>query len=216
MLDLMTINKELFVTKKAKSGNNVVVFARMTWPKLFTASVNKADRDKPNAVKKFYLNLLLPPQTDLGFLKEECAKCAVTRWGADKLKEMRVKSPFLKAEDYKYEGHLPGWTFLRLSAISKPQVVELMNGVVTRITEDDLERVYGGRWAQVTLNPFAYPKAGAPSLGNTGISLGLNNVMLLNHDEALGGRMKAEDEFEAPEGDFGAPATGTATIDNLF
>lgn len=129
---------------------------------------------------------------------------------------MKLKTPFLKAEEYKYEGHLPGWTFLRLSAISKPQIVELKNGVVTRITDDDPEIVYGGRWAQVTVNPFPYPKAGAQSLGNNGISLGLNNVMLLNHDEALGGRMKAEDEFEAPEGNFDASAASGATIDSLF
>lgn len=214
MLDLATIDKELLVTKKVKNGNNILVFARMTWPKLFTSSVSKADQGKENAQKKYYLNLLVPPQSDLKFLKSECQRVAFERWGEDKAKTMKIKNPFLKAEDYKYEGHLPGWTFLRLSAISKPQLVELKNGTFIRIAEDDPEVVYGGRWAQVTVNPFAYPKAGAQSLGTNGISLGLNNVLLLNHDEGLGGRMKAEDEFEAPEGDFGS--AGGDTVDSLF
>ncbi len=213
MLDLTTIDKNLLITRKANNGNNIVIFGRMSWPKLFTAEINKADSANPNAKKKFNLNLLIPPSADLSYLKTRCQELAKERWG-DKLKDMKLKSPFLKAEDYKYEGHLPGWTYLRLSAISKPQVVEAKDGALFRITEEDPEIVYSGRWAQVTINPFAYPKAGAPNLGNNGISLGLNNVMLLMHDEALGGRMKAEDEFEAV--DVPESATGGKTVDEMF
>jgi len=210
MLDLATIDPKLLITRKANNGNNVVVFGRMSWPKLFTASVNKADLGKENAQKKYSLNLLIPPSADLKYLKERCQEVAKERWG-DKLATMKLKTPFLKAEDYKYEGHLPGWTYLRLSAISKPQVVEAKDGALIRINEDDPEIVYSGRWAQVTVNPFAYPKAGAQSLGNNGVSIGLNNVLLLNHDEGLGGRMKAEDEFEAVD----VPA-GATTVNDLF
>ncbi len=213
MLDLTTIDKSLLVSRKANNGNNIVIFGRMSWPKLFTAEVNKADAGKADAKKKFQLNLLIPPSADLSYLKNRCQELAKERWG-DKLSTLKLKSPFLKAEDYKYEGHLPGWTYLRLSAISKPQVVEAKDGALIRIAEEDPELVYSGRWAQVTVNPFAYPKAGAQDLGNRGISIGLNNVMLLMHDESLGGRMKAEDEFEAAEVPEGS--TGGKTVDELF
>lgn len=212
MLDLTTIDKDLLVSRKANNGNNIVIFGRMSWPKLFKAEVNNADKDKPDAVKKYYLNLLIPPSADLKYLKERCQGLVKERWG-DKV-PAKLTSPFKKAEDYKYEGHLPGWTYLRLSAISKPQVVEAKDGALFRITEEDPEIVYSGRWAQVTVNPFAYPRAGSPNLGNNGISIGLNNVMLLMHDESLGGRMKAEDEFEAVEIPGGS--TGGKTIDELF
>lgn len=213
MLDLATIDPKLLITRKANNGNNIVLFGRMSWPKLFTATVNKADEGKENAQKKYTLNLLVPPATDLKYLKDRCQECAKDRWG-DKLSTMKLKSPFLKAEDHKYEGHLPGWTYFRLSAITKPQVVEAKDGTLIRIAEEDGEIVYSGRWAQVTINPFAYPKAGAQNLGNNGISLGLNNVMLLHHDDSLGGRLKAEDEFEAAEI---LGITGTArTVDELF
>lgn len=213
MLDLTTIDPSLLVTRKANNGNNIVVYGRMSWPKLFKAEVNKADAGKENALKKFNLNLLIPPSADLKYLKLRCQETATDRWG-DKVATMKLKSPFLKAEDYKYEGHLPGWTYLRLSAITKPQVVEAKNGVMTRITEEDPEIVYSGRWAQVTINPFAYPKAGAANLGNNGISLGLNNVLLLQHDESLGGRMKAEDEFESAGAGF--ESAEAAGVENLF
>lgn len=213
MIDLTTIDKDLLVSRKANNGNNIVIFGRMSWPKLFTAEINKADSANPNAKKKFNLNLLIPPSFDLSYLKNRCQELAKERWG-DKLSTLKLKSPFLKAEDYKYEGHLPGWTYLRLSAISKPQVVEAKDGALIRIAEEDPEIVYSGRWAQVTVNPFAYPKAGTQDLGNRGISIGLNNVLLLMHDEGLGGRMKAEDEFEVAEAPEGS--TGGKTVDELF
>lgn len=213
MLDLTTIDKNLLISRKANNGNNIVIFGRMSWPKLFTAEINKAETGKPDAKKKYSLNLLVPPSSDLKYLKERCQEVAKERWG-EKLKDMKLKSPFLKAEDYKYEGHLPGWTYLRLNAISKPQVVEAKDGALIRIAEENPEIVYSGRWAQVTVNSFAYPKSGLQDLGNRGISIGLNNVMLLMHDEGLGGRMKAEDEFEAA--DVSEGTTSGKTVDELF
>lgn len=215
MLDLSTIDKKLLIAKKAEKSNNIIIFGRITWPKLFVASVNKADQGKPDAKKKYYLNVLLPPESNLKELKEKCQEIVMERWG-EKVKTMKIKSPFLKAEDYKYEGHLPGWTFLRLNSIEKPQVVDAISGNLVRITEDDPEIVYGGRWAQISVNPFVYPKAGVPSLGNNGVSIGLRNVKLMNHDEGLGGRIKAEDEFEAPEGEFSGATGGDSTVDDMF
>ena len=136
-------------------------------------------------------------------------------WGS-KAKDMKIKSPFLKAEEFKYEGSLPGWTVLRLTSDSKPTVLDAAQnaGSLIKLTEEDPETVYPGRWCTVSLNCFAYDVN-----GNKGVSFGLNNIMLLNHDDSLGGRMKAEDEFEAPEGSFaaaGGSETGDAEIDSMF
>lgn len=211
MLDLATIPKDLLVARKADKGNNILTpLCRMTWPNLIVAKVSPIDRDKPDAKKKFSVNLLIPPLADLSALKKQCEAVAVERWG-DKVKSVKLKSPFKKAEEYDYEGHLPGWTYLRVTAISKPGVVDRLSGL--KITEEDTEVIYGGRWCVASLNAFAFPKAGAPNIGNSGISLGLNNIWLMNHDESIGGRIKPEDEFALAGDGF---ATAESTTDALF
>lgn len=212
MLDLATVNPKYLAARPAPEGKNILSpICRLSYPHLHTAKpVGK--KGDANAKKKFSVSLLIPPTCDISLLKKAAEEAAVAEWGS-KVREMRIKSPFLKAEEYKYEGYLPGWVLLRPSAESKPTVVEPKNGALIRIVEDDPEIVYPGRWATVSLNTFAYD-----TNGNKGISFGLNNVMLLNHDESLGGRMKAEDEFEAPEGDFSSAGgdSGKATVDSLF
>lgn len=210
MLDLATIPKELLAARPAKEGKNVLSpICRLSFPNLFTAkAIGK--NPKPEAKKKFSVSLLISPTCDISLLKKMASEAATAEWG-DKVRDIKLNSPFLKAEEHKYEGYLPGWTLLRPSAESKPTVVELKSGALIRITDDDPEMVYPGRWATVSLNCFAYDVN-----GNKGIAFGLNNVMLLNHDDSLGGRMKAEDEFEAPEDAFNSAATGGSTVDDLF
>lgn len=208
-LDLTTIDKTLLAARPAKEGKNILTpICRLSFPNLFTAkSVGK--NPKADAKKVYSASLLIPPTCDLTLLKKMASEAAQLEWGA-KVAEIKLKTPFLKAEDHKYEGYLPGWTLLRPSAMNKPTVVELQNGSMVKLTEDDPESVYPGRWCQVSLNAFTYDVN-----GNKGVSFGLNNVLLLNHDDSIGGRMRAEDEFEAPAGDFGS-ASGGLTIDNLF
>ena len=47
---------------------------------------------------------------------------------------------------------------------------------------------YPGRWAQATLSCFAYDNA------SKGVSFGIENVLLLDHDECFGGRPADPDE----------------------
>lgn len=210
-IDLTTLPKEYMAARPAKEGKNILSpICRLSYPHLFKA---KPIGKKDAAGKlKFSVSLLIPPTADIKLLKKAAEEAAMGEWGS-KVKEMRIKSPFLKAEDYKYEGYEPGWILIRPSAESKPTVLDAAQspGSLIKITEDDSETVYPGRWATVSLNVFAYD-----TNGNKGVSFGLNNVMLLNHDESLGGRMKAEDEFEAPEGSFGSAGGADATIDSLF
>lgn len=82
-----------------------------------------------------------------------------------------------------YEGHM----FMNVSAKTKP-------GIVDRDLDPimDSSQIYSGCYARVSINAFPYSVK-----GNKGVSFGLNNVQFLEDGEPLGGRSRAEDDFEA-------------------
>ena len=219
-LDLNTLPKELLTCRPAREGSNIISpIARLSFPTFFEPESIGND---PTGKKKYSCSLLIPPQCDLALLKKAAGEAAVAKWGADKVPEMvqqkKLKTPFLQAVDYKYDGYITGWTLLRPSSENRPTVLDAMQsaGSLIKLLEENVDYVYPGRWCVVTLNAFAYEQK-----GNKGVSFGLNNVMLLNHDESLSGRAKAEDEFEAPQGLAGAGVEGgapvkSATIESLF
>lgn len=218
MLDPVTFPKELMAATPAREGSNIITpIARLTFPTLFVPeSIDEGGK------KTYSTGLLIPPSADIALLKKAAAECATAKWG-DKVPEMiaqkKLRTPFLKAEEKKYDGYLPGWVLIRCSSQSKPAVRDAAQvaGSLVVIATDDAEIVYSGRWARVSLNAFAYSNK-----GNNGVSFGLNNVMLLHHDESLSGRAKAEDEFEVPTGLGSAPSAGGAaaptggTIESMF
>lgn len=69
-------------------------------------------------------------------------------------------------------------------------------GVVGRDLEPitDEGAVYSGCYARVSINLFPYSAS-----GNNGVSAGLNNVQFVRDGEPLGGRSRAEDDFDAYE-----------------
>lgn len=163
-----------------KTGNIITPKCRLSFPNLLEA------RTPPGSDKaKFSVSMLIPPDADIALLKKAAAEAAKEKWG-DKLPN-KMKSPFLDAGDHEYEGYIAGWLLLRASSIQKPGIVNARGEPVS----DDAE-VYPGRWACVSLRPFCYD-----TNGNRGVSFGLQNVQLLDHDEPIGGRARAEDEFEA-------------------
>lgn len=164
----------------SKSGNIITPKARLSFPTLFTA------KTAPGADKaKFGCSLLIPPDADISILIDAVKKCAKEKWG-DKLPS-KLKTPFLKAEDYEYEGYEEGWTVLRPNSLQKPGIVD---GAGNNVSEES--EVYPGRWCVASLRAFAYDTS-----GNRGVAFGLQNIQLLDHDEPIGGRARAEDEFEA-------------------
>jgi hypothetical protein len=59
--------------------------------------------------------------------------------------------------------------------------------------------VYSGVYARVSINFYAFN-----SNGNKGIACGLGNIQKVRDGEPLGGKSKAEDDFdELPDGDDG-------------
>ena len=85
-----------------------------------------------------------------------------------------------------YEGHL----FMTVSSKTRPGIVDQAVHPILDSTE-----VYSGCYARVSINAFPFSVN-----GNKGVSFGLNHVQKLADGDFLGGRSKAEDDFEAVGG----------------
>lgn len=90
-----------------------------------------------------------------------------------------------------YAGHM----YMAISSKQRPGVVDLdLNPVL------DPTQVYSGCYARVSMGAYAYSVS-----GNKGVSFGLNNVQKIRDGEPLGGRTRAEDDFDD---DFEADDSG--------
>ena len=88
-----------------------------------------------------------------------------------------------------YEGQM----FMSISSKTKPGLVDQDVNPIMDSTE-----LYSGCYARVSMNAFAYNYK-----GKKGVSFGLNHVQKLADGDYLGGRSKAEDDFDAVEADEG-------------
>lgn len=77
------------------------------------------------------------------------------------------------------------WT-IAVSSKTKPGVVDRNLQPILDSTE-----VYSGCYARVSLNAYPYSNS-----GNKGVSFGLNHVQKLADGDFLGGRSRAEDDFD--------------------
>lgn len=84
-----------------------------------------------------------------------------------------------------YEGHM----FMSVSSKTKPGIVDADVNPILDSTE-----VYSGCYARVSINAFPYNYK-----GKKGVSFGLNHVQKIKDGDYLGGRSRAEDDFDAVE-----------------
>lgn len=82
-----------------------------------------------------------------------------------------------------YAGHY----FMTVSSKTRPGVVDRNVQPILDSTE-----VYSGCYARVSINAFPFNQQ-----GNKGVSFGLNHVQKVADGDYLGGRSRAEDDFEA-------------------
>lgn len=75
---------------------------------------------------------------------------------------------------------------LNVSAKTKPGVVDQNVQPILDSTE-----IYSGCYARVSINAFPYNTS-----GNKGVSFGLNHLQKMADGEPLGGRSRAEDDFD--------------------
>jgi hypothetical protein len=81
-----------------------------------------------------------------------------------------------------YEGHM----FMSISSKTRPGIVDSAVNDILDSTE-----VYSGCYARVSINAFPYNYK-----GKKGVSFGLNHVQKVADGDYLGGRSRAEDDFE--------------------
>jgi hypothetical protein len=86
------------------------------------------------------------------------------------------------------EGH---WT-ISVSSKTQPGCIDRQKEEILNVSEE----LYSGCYARVSLNAFPFN-----TQGNKGVSFGLNHVQKLADGEFLGGRSRAEDDFDDLEDD---------------
>lgn len=173
---------------------------RASFPNLFrpTRPKNAPDTQDP----KYSLTMLFAKDADLTELKKAAHNVLVEQFGADQTKwPKKLTSPFRDQGDMDYEGYEEGAIFIRATSKQKPGVVD--SKVQPIIDEAD---VYPGCYMRATVRPFYYD-----TNGNKGVSFGLQNVQKVKDGEPLGGRTRAEDDFEAVASEDTGGGEKTAT-----
>lgn len=173
--------------KPAALGTWVVPVGRMSYPHLFVPKAMPGD--SPDKPKKYSMTVMFHKNTDMKPGLQIVREVAQAEFGNDP--KLKIRSPLLnhadKTADEALAAEFP-W-IIRCASEYQPDVVF---GSLEPCKAP--EEVYGGRWCRIAIRPYAW----SHPTGGKGVSFGLSNVMLLDHDDRLGGgRAKVEDQFEA-------------------
>lgn len=188
---------------KAPSGNVVTPGGRLCYPSLFEAKLPKGETDKEKA--KFQTSMVFPKSADLSLLNALVEEVAVAQWGPEYKRKHKIRKPFLKTEEHPKIG-VDAEAFPILIRTNSPTRPQIIRGDKSPVTEKESEDVYAGRWARLSVRAYTYDHP----TGGKGVSFGLQNVQLLDHDEPLAqARPAAEDEFEAVDAGGSAMAADT-------
>lgn len=154
---------------------------------------------EPHAIEgnepKYSVSLIIP-KSDKKTIKlieeaiEEAKELGKSKW-ANKI-PANLKTPLRDGdEDRPDDESYADSYFLNANSKKKPQVVGMVKG--QELGEDD---VYSGCYGRASINFFGYAAA-----GNKGVGCGLANVQKLEDGDPLGGRSRAEDDFDFEEED---------------
>jgi hypothetical protein len=154
---------------------------------------------KPDQEAKYSVALLIPKEDKATLSKIRKAQAAALEQGLSKFggkKPPNLKNTLRDGDeemDLEKNPEYAGHYFMNVNSKTKP-------GIVDRAVKpiEDSSEVYSGCYARVSINAFAYNTS-----GNKGISFGLNHVQKLRDGDFLGGRSKAEDDFDEVEPDDG-------------
>lgn len=144
---------------------------------------------------KFSTSILIPKSDTATVQKINAAIQAAYDEGQGKLRGTGKSVPALSAlktplrdgdverpDDEAYAGH---W-FINANSNTAPGVVDINRQPIL-----DTSEIYSGVYARVSLSLYAFN-----SNGNRGIACGLQNVQKIRDGESLGGKAKAEDDFD--------------------
>lgn len=152
---------------------------------------------EPGQDPKYSVSLLIPKndKVTLGKIKKaiEAAKVAGQAKFGGKIPS-NLKMPLRdgdvdRPDQEEYKGHY----FINANSTNKPGLVDANVDPIMDSTE-----LYSGCYGRASVNFYAYNVS-----GNRGIACGLNNLQKLRDGDTLGGRSRAEDDFDAVEIDDG-------------
>lgn len=186
---------------------------RLVYPALIEAKINKK---YPNNPPKFSATALVPKSADIAVIVAAVQKIAQDLYGAKwKEKDPAVKLPIKKTENYEKLAEYAEEYPLMLRVSANAEYPPVLFGPDKKPVDRDrgASEVYGGRWAVLALNAWG-PKPENKDV-NRFVSLGVQRVQLLDHDEPIAtGRIATADGFDAIEGI--GDAGGTGSSDDLF
>lgn len=164
---------------------------RISYPNLFKA---KTSTKFPAQGARFSCDILIPknsPMVQSIMAAVEAAKTeAMDRLGWNAKMPKNLKMPLADGDEYDDENYHGHWILRPWSKEDRPpRVIDMQLQPILDQTE-----VYGGMWANVNVNFYAYDNSGA------GIGCGFDaGVQKVKDDEPFGGgRTSAEDAFGAP------------------
>jgi hypothetical protein len=164
---------------------------RLSYCHVFEAYANQEGQDP-----KFSTVILIPKTDKATIAKLKAAQLAALEQGKDSKFGGKIPANWGNTlhdgdeeadldRNPEYAGHL----YMTVSSKTRPGIVDQD---VNPIIESD--QVYSGCYARVSINAFPYSAS-----GNKGVSFGLNHIQKIADGDFLGGRSKAEDDFDAVE-----------------
>jgi hypothetical protein len=155
------------------------------------------------------VTLLLPPDYDTKPILDMLWQAWHLRWGKDEKKwpvgsrvnPLRMPEDVIRdaGEKTKFAGYLPGWKFISARSDYMPVVRDRtqprqMEDGQLRFPILPVERkdeCYAGRWAYISANAYSYANK------TTGVSLGLDGILLGRNDARLsGGGSRSNKSFD--------------------
>ena len=174
-------------------------------------SALSARKNELNGKDEFSTQILIP-KTDTATLTalKAAAKEALTAKFGDKIPK-NVRNPLRDGDtETKTDGsplgrEYAGHFFCNVKSTSKPGAIDTHGNDL--IGNDD---IVSGDYIRVSLNAYAYSQA-----GNTGVSFGLNNILLVRKGEPLGGaKPTAASDFGITRGAAAPAATADVSGDD--
>jgi hypothetical protein len=144
---------------------------------------------------KYSVSILIPKSdtAQIEAIKKDIEEAKVegkAKWGGKippKLKTPLRDGDEERPDDPIYVGHY----FINANSKDQPGILDRRKIRITTQSE-----FYSGCYGNVSVNFYAYDAA-----GNRGIACGLNNLQKVRDGECLGGKTRAEDDFDSYEDD---------------
>lgn len=179
-------------TATTPSATKVVTgTVRLSYVHLFEAHSQDSDQDA-----KFSCVILIPKSDKQTLSKIDAAFKAAAEQGKNSKFDGKMPANLATTlhdgdeegdleKNPEYEGHM----YMSISSKTQPGIIDSAVNPILDSTE-----VYSGCYARVSMNAFPYNYK-----GKKGVSFGLNHVQKVRDGDFLGGRSRAEDDFDPIE-----------------